>query len=55
MGSRPGQHGKCSRCAVLRGRGQLEEPKEVNDMAITITKVEKIEATRMHTDPSQLA
>jgi hypothetical protein len=28
---------------------------EVNSMAITITKVEKIEATRIHTDLSQLA
>jgi hypothetical protein len=29
--------------------------KGVNLMAITITKVEKIEATRIHTDPSQAA
>jgi hypothetical protein len=28
---------------------------EVNLMTITISKVEKIEATRVHTDPSQVA
>jgi hypothetical protein len=28
---------------------------EANSMAITITKIEKIEATRVHTDLSQLA
>ena len=28
---------------------------EVNLMKITISKVEKIEATRVHTDPTQVA
>jgi hypothetical protein len=39
----------------VRAWSPRKAPKEVNLMVITIKKVEKIEATRIHTDPSQAA